>query len=469
MTNAPSAARLGLLRRAGALAFGASAALMADPLVGLVDVAVAGRLGLTHQAALAIGVAAVTFAAWLLNALLFAQTSEVAGAWGAGDRAGAARAVRSGSLAAVLAGGLVALLLVTVAGPLLVAGVSDPVAQQARTYIDIRACGLPLLAFVLAGHGALRGRGDVRGSAVIALGAAALHTAGAVTVLATGLGLPQLALVGVGAQTLAALAIAVRLRSGALLQRGRPNRAELIEGLAALHRAGPLAVRGVGLGVSTSALTAAAASIGPAQAAAHLVTYQVWLLVALALEGWKAATQVIVAQDRVLPPAAQRAQARTLERGAAVLGGVAGLGMLATAPFLPSLLAADAASADAARPLWALAALALAVGSVAFTRDGVQFGLRRYRANAARTLRGCGVWLGAAAAGALTGELTMLWAGFVLGLVVRAIGRVDPDVGRVIHISQRRPPPIGCEPPGHRRRSGDTPDEDGSATLAPPS
>lgn len=296
--------------------------------------------------------------------------------------------MRSGSLAAVLAGGLVALLLVTVARPLLVAGVSDPVAQQARTFIGIRACGLPLLAFVLAGHGALRGRGDVRGSAAIALGAAALHTAGAVTVLVTGLGLPQLALVGVGAQTLAALAIAVRLRSGALLQRGRPNRAELVDGLAALRRAGPLALRGVGLGVSTSALTAAAASIGPAQAAAHLVTYQVWLLVALALEGWKAATQVIVAQDRALPPAVQRAQARTLEGGAAVLGGFAGR-------------------------------------SVAFTRDGVQFGLRRYRANAARTLRGCSVWLGAAAA-AITGELTVLWAGFVLGLVVRAIGRVDP-------------------------------------------
>lgn len=69
---------------------GASAALIADPLVG--QVAVAGRLGLTEQAALAVGVAALTLAAWLLNALLFALTSEVAGAWGAGDRAAAARA-----------------------------------------------------------------------------------------------------------------------------------------------------------------------------------------------------------------------------------------------------------------------------------------------------------------------------------------------------------------------------------------
>jgi Na+-driven multidrug efflux pump len=409
---------------------GASAALVADPLVGLVEVAVAGRLGLTAQAALALGVAAVTLAAWLLNPLLFAQTSEVAGALGAGDRVAAARAVRSGSLAAVLVGGVVALLLVAVAGPLLLAGVTDPVAQQARAYVHIRVGGLPLLAFVLAGHGALRGRGDIRGSAAIALSAAALHAAGAGAVLLTDRGLTELASVGVAAQAIAAMAIAGRLYAGGLLRQGadglRPTRAELAEGLAALRRAGPLALRGVGLGVSTSALTVAAASIGPTQAAAHLVTYQVWLLAALALEGWKAATQVIVAQDLAVPAADLQAQVRSLDRGAAVLGSLAGLGMLATLPFLPALLAADAASADAATPLWALAGLALAAGSIAFTRDGAEFGLRRYRANAVRTLRGCAVWLGAAGVGALTGQLTLLWAGFLLGLLVRAVGRVDP-------------------------------------------
>ncbi len=433
-----ASARPRLLRRAGGLAVGASAALVADPLVGLVDVAVAGRLGLTEQAALAVGVAAVVLAAWLLNALLFAQTSEVAVAWGAGDRAAAARAVRSGSIAAVLAGVVVAVVLVTAALPLLLTGVDDPVAGQARTYVLVRASGLPLLAFVLAGHGALRGRGDVRGSAVIALSAAALHTVGAVGVLAADRGLTGLALVGITAQACAAVALVVRLRSGGLLGRGadvrRPARTELTDGLATLRRAGPLALRGVGLGVATSALTAAAVSIGPTQGAAHLVTYQVWLLVALALEGRKAATQVIVAQDRAAPEVDLAAQVRTLERGAAVLGGLAGVGMLATVAFLPALLAADAASAAAARPLWSLAGLALLVGSVAFTRDGVQFGLHRYRANAVRTLRGCAVWLGAAGVGVLTGELTLLWVGFVLGLVVRAVGRVDlalPDTGRL--------------------------------------
>lgn len=65
-------------RRAGGLAWGASAALVADPLIALVDAAAAGRLGLTSQAALAVGAAGVTSAAWLLNPLLFSQTSEVA-------------------------------------------------------------------------------------------------------------------------------------------------------------------------------------------------------------------------------------------------------------------------------------------------------------------------------------------------------------------------------------------------------
>jgi len=412
------------------LAVGASGALVADPLIALVDVAIAGRLGVTAQAALAVGAAAVTLAAWLLYPLLFAQTSEVANAWGAGDRAAAARAVRSGSAAAVVVGGVVALLLVVIAGPLLLAGVEGTVAQQARAYLQIRASGLPLLAFVLAGHGALRGRGDTRGSAVIALAVAAVHAAAACGVLAAGLGLSALAVVGVGAQFLGAGAIAARLRAGGLLRPSSPSarskRQEMNEGLLALRRAGPLALRGAGLGISTAALTAAAASIGPTQAAAHLVTYQVWLLVALALEGWKAAAQVIVAQDRGSPAAELRADVRALERGAAVVGVLAGLCLLATISFLPGLLAADRASAAAAKPLWVLASLALAVGSIAFTRDGVEFGLRRYRANAGRTLRGCAVWLVAAAAGALTGALPLLWGVFVLGLLVRAGGRVDP-------------------------------------------
>lgn len=409
---------------------GASAALVADPLIALVDVAIAGRLGVTAQAALAVGAAAVTLAAWLLYPLLFAQTSEVANAWGAGDRAAAVRAVRSGSAAAVVVGGVVALLLVVIAGPLLLAGVEGTVAQQARAYLQIRASGLPLLAFVLAGHGALRGRGDTRGSAVIALAVAAVHAAAACGVLAAGLGLSALAVVGVGAQFLGAGAIAARLRAGGLLRPSSPSarskRQEMNEGLLALRRAGPLALRGAGLGISTAALTAAAASIGPTQAAAHLVTYQVWLLVALALEGWKAAAQVIVAQDRGSPAAELRADVRALERGAAVVGVLAGLCLLATISSLPGLLAADRASAAAAKPLWALASLALAAGSIAFTRDGVEFGLRRYRANAGRTLRGCAVWLVAAAAGALTGALPLLWGVFVLGLLVRAGGRVDP-------------------------------------------
>lgn len=421
-------------RRAGGLAWGASAALVADPLIALVDAAAAGRLGLTSQAALAVGAAGVTSAAWLLNPLLFSQTSEVARAWGTGDRGAAARTVRSGSVAAVAAGAVVGSLLVLVIGPLLLAVVDGAVASQARAYLHIRAAGLPVLAFVLAGHGALRGRGDTRGSAVIALSVAALHAVGAAAVLAWGLGLSGLAVVGIVAQALAALAVAARLWSGGLLLRAgsdsRGTKAELVEGWVVLRRAGPLAVRGAALGVSTAALTAAAASMGTAQAAAHLVTYQVWLLVALALEGWKAAAQIIVAQDCHSRPEQLHAHVRSLERGALLLGVSAGLGMLATTVVLPDLLAADRASAAAARPVWVAASLALVFGSIAFTRDGVEFGLRRYRANTRRTLRGCLVWLLAAGLGAVSGQLVLLWAVFVLGLLVRIPGRVGFGAGR---------------------------------------
>ena len=118
-----------------------------------------------------------------------------------------------------------------------------------------------------------------------------------------------------------------------------------------------------------------------------------------------------------------------LDAGATIVNDVSGLvhdpaaaALLATISFLPEQLAADTATAQLARSLWPAAAVALAIGAVAFTRDGIEFGLGRYRDNTVRTLRGCAVWLIAASVAATTRQLVVLWGLFAFGLGVRAYG-----------------------------------------------
>lgn len=415
----------GVGRRAVGLATGAGVALLAEPLTGLADTAAAGRLGVAAQGALVVAAAVVTTTGWLLNPLLFAQTTEIARATARGDELSAARLLRGGLLAAVALGTALGLLLLLCAGPIVAGlGVDLALREPATDYLQVRALALPVLAAVLTGHGALRGTGDVRGSAAIAVGAALVHaTVDVVVVVHTDLGLAGLAAASIVAQLVAAVAMTARLRRHGLLRRsGGPAAGAARAAVRQAWAAGPLALRAIALGIGTIALATAAGRLGAVPAAAHQVTYGVWLAVVLGIEGWKAAAQILVAQATT---ASERvAVVRTLFRGSVLIGTLAGVGMLATLPLLPPLLAADAATTDQVQLLWPLAAASLIVGSVAFTRDGVEFGLGRYRHNLSRTLRGTACWLAGAAVAVVTEEVAWVWCGVLVGLVARALG--DP-------------------------------------------
>lgn len=72
-------------RRILALALPAMGALVSDPMLGLVDTAVVGRLGTEQLAALGLGVAVLATVSWVFNFLVYGTTAAVARAVGAGD------------------------------------------------------------------------------------------------------------------------------------------------------------------------------------------------------------------------------------------------------------------------------------------------------------------------------------------------------------------------------------------------
>lgn len=389
----------------------AGLALLADPLTGLVDTAAAARLGVHAQASLALGAGIATATGWLISPILFALTTEVGQLRARGAHAEARAAVGAMLRLAAGWGALLAVALV-VLGHL---ALDDP---DARSYLLARAVGLPLLAVTLAGYGALRGAAGLRDVTLLALGGVAVHAGVvALAVTATGLGVTGIGLAAAISQATLTAATAWRLRVHDLWPR-RADRDAPTDSRGSAAAVGSLVARALLLGAGTTSMTAAAVSVSPAAGAAHLVVNQAWLVAVLAVEGWKSAAQIMVATTPV--PAARRRVEQHL------LGTATGLGLLAAAALavVPSLvvpaLAADPDVAAGARRIWWLAALALGIGAVAFTRDGIEFGQRRYLPNVARTALGTAVTLLGSVATWLTGELAWMWAALGTGLLLRA-------------------------------------------------
>lgn len=402
-----------ILRSAAMLAGLAGLALLAEPLSGLADTAAAGYLGVDEQSALALGSGVVTATTWLLTPLMFAQTTQIARLRVSGDRAGLQVAVRrSAALAAVWG-------LVLACGVTLFAStfVTD---GDARAYLLMRAAGLPVSAVVLAGYGALRGAGHISDVTALALGGAVIHVAIVVAATASGQGT-----IGIGtASGLAQLAVTV-VGLRVLMRRGLwPRRTTWpVDGLdrwqSSVAAAGLLAVRSSLLGGATLAMTAAAVQSSTVDAAAHLVVYQVWLLVVLAVEGWKSAAQILVSSAR---SDTERAEVeKTALIGSIGLGSVSSAVVFALGPLAVPLLSASEEVQDVVRTIWWLSALSFLVGAVAFTRDGVEFGRGAFGVNLIRIGLGTAITVAGAAATWLTGHLTWMWIGMPLGLLVRAV------------------------------------------------
>jgi Na+-driven multidrug efflux pump len=217
-------------RRIVALALPATVTLLADPIMGLVDTAVVGRLGAAELGALGLAVSVLAAGSWVFNFLVFGTTSAVARAVGGRDLHTAGRRVSHAVQVALLLGTVVGSVLLVLA-PMILRGLGAvrSLLEPATTYLRIRAVGIPFLLLGFVGHGAFRGVSDTRTPLGVAIGANVVNAALTFwLVLGLDMGIAGAAWATVVAEVLTVLAFALLLRRTGCPSQGtgsRPRRA----------------------------------------------------------------------------------------------------------------------------------------------------------------------------------------------------------------------------------------------------
>jgi putative MATE family efflux protein len=414
-------------RRILALAIPAVVTLAADPLLGLVDTAVVGRLGAPELGGLGLAVAVLTAVSWIFNFLVFGTTSTVARAVGAGDREAAGRRVSHAAQVALALGVAVGALLLMAAPQLLAAlGAVDELLDPAVTYLRVRALGVPLLLLGYVGHGAFRGVSDTRTPLGIVV-VANVANAGLTFLLVFGFGLgiagAAWATVAAEAITVAAFAVLLGRTRLPLVGHGRPGRRQL---LAMVVVSRDLFLRTGGLLLGLLAITSAAARTGAVTAAGHQVLYQTFLLVSFLMDGFAIAGQALVGTALGAGREHEARQvARHLLRWGVGGGAVIGALLLAGSGLLPRVLTDDPAVLAVVATTWWFAALGHLVNGPVFALDGVLMGaedfayLRTWTVLAA-VVGGVGGQLAATLGGGLFG----LWVAVQVMMLVRLVSLV---------------------------------------------
>lgn len=381
-----------------ALAVPAFLALVAEPLFLLVDSAVVGRLGVVPLAGLGAASAVLTSVAGLFVFLAYGTTAAVARRMGAGQRREAAEDGWSGIWLALLIGLAAGMVTGGLARPLVTAvGGSPEVIDEASTYLQISALGLPAMLLVLAATGVLRGHLDTRTPlAVATVGFTANAVLNVVLVLGLDLGIAGAAWGTVIAQTGMAVAlIAVVARHGRRVGASMALRPAAVLGSAA--DGVPLLVRTLALRVVLLLTVATAAGFGDVPLAAHQVTATIWSTLVFALDAIAIAAQALTgralgAGDRE----GVRAMTRLMMRWGLWSGVAVGALVAALHRVLPPLFTQD----PDARAAIAAALLAVAVvqpvSGLVFVADGVLIGA------------GDGRWLAVASVVVMLAYLPML-------------------------------------------------------------
>ncbi|MEX2503344.1 MAG: MATE family efflux transporter [Egicoccus sp.] len=411
MTDLPS--RSVRRRRVVALAVPAIATLVADPLLGLVDTAVVGRLGAAELGALGLAVSVLSAVSWIFNFLVFGTTSTVARAVGAGDREAAGRRVSHAVQVALVLGVVIGLALFVVAGPLLrMLGTVEELLPPAVTYLRVRAIGVPLLLLTYVGHGAFRGVSDTKTPMGVVVAANVVNAVlTVVLVFPVGMGIAGAAWATVVAEALTAGALLLLLRRTGLplAGHGRPDRVQLLA-LVVVSR--DLFLRTGGLLMGLLAITAAAGRTGAITAAGHQVLFQTFLLVSFLMDGFAIAAQAIVGTALGAGRIEEaRAYGRDLVTWGIVGGAVLALLLIAGGDVLPRLLTDDPQVLAVIATAWWFAALGHMINGPVFALDGVLMGAEDFAYLRTWTVL-------AAVVGGVAGQLVATFGGGLLGLWV---------------------------------------------------
>ncbi|MEU8306631.1 MATE family efflux transporter [Actinomadura sp. NPDC048955] len=406
------------------LAVPAFGALVAEPLFLLSDSAIVGHLGTAQLGGLGVAGQALNTLVYLCVFLAYGTTAGVARQVGAGDLRGAIRQGIDGMWLAIAIGAA----LIAAGWPLIpwivdAFGASPGVAPYAETYLRVSLFGIPSMLVVLAGTGVLRGLQDTRTPLLVSIGGFSLNLLlNVVFVIGLGWGIAGSAWGTVLAQTgSAAVYVAVVLRAarrhGALV---RPD----WDGLRTSATAGfGLLVRTAALRVVLIVGTSIAARMGDPEIAAYQVGFQVWTLLAFALDAIAIAGQAIT--GRYLGASditATRAVTRRMVWWGVGCGVVFGLAVLVVRPWLPALFTSDGDVRNLLLGSLLLVAVLQPIAGVVFVLDGILIGAGDGAYLAVTTLVATAVFLPAALLVPRTGAgLAGLWGAIGLWMLTRMI------------------------------------------------
>ncbi|GAA4300730.1 putative MATE family efflux protein [Actinomadura luteofluorescens] len=406
------------------LAVPAFGALVAEPLFLLSDSAIVGHLGTAQLGGLGVAGQALNTLVYLCVFLAYGTTAGVARQVGAGDLRGAIRQGIDGMWLAIAIGAV----LIAAGWPLIpwivdAFGASPGVAPYAETYLRVSLFGIPSMLVVLAGTGVLRGLQDTRTPLLVSIGGFSLNLLlNVVFVIGMGWGIAGSAWGTVLAQTgSAAVYVAVVLRAarrhGALV---RPD----WDGLRTSATAGfGLLVRTAALRVVLIVGTSIAARMGDPEIAAYQVGFQVWTLLAFALDAIAIAGQAIT--GRYLGASditATRAVTRRMVWWGVGCGVVFGLAVLVVRPWLPALFTSDGDVRNLLLGSLLLVAVLQPIAGVVFVLDGILIGAGDGAYLAVTTLVATAVFLPAALLVPRTGAgLAGLWGAIGLWMLTRMI------------------------------------------------
>ena len=407
------------------LAIPATLTLMAEPILGVVDTAIAGRIGTVELGALGLATSLLAGLTWVFNFLVFGTTSTVSQALGRGDREAAGRRVAHAAVVAVVIGVVAAVLIAVLAEPIVrVAGAVDDLVDPTVDYLRVRAVGVPFMLVAFVGHGAFRGAGDTRRPLLVVV-AANLVNLGLNIVLVFGLGWD---LIGIAAATVAAEVITAAWLGAMATSRlgfdlsghGLPDRRQ-VAALAVVSR--DLFLRTAALVGAIAVISAAAARVGTETAAAHQVIWQVYLLLSFLLDGLAVASQTIMgraagARDRAL----LRATVTDSIRWALAVGAVLGVVLVAGQDVFVAVFTDDRAVAALVATAWWLPAVAMPLHALVFVLDGLLMGAEDY--GFIRTWTVTGSVLGAVMAQvgvSMGGGLLWLWISYEVVMLLRGV------------------------------------------------
>jgi putative MATE family efflux protein len=355
------------------LALPALGALAAEPLYVLGDTAIVGHVNTRALAGLALGGLLLAETLGFVTVLEYGATAKVSRLFGAGQQR---EALDVGVQATwfALGLGLLALAVIQIlADPALqvLAGGATPAQHEALLWLRIASLGSPFVLITAAGQGWLRGFQDTR-TPFIVLGISNLLSVclSLLLVQGAGMGIEGSAVANVVAQVAAGGTFIVLL-----IRRHAPLAPSLARIRGQLRAARDLALRTASFFAAFTTAAAVAARMGDAQLAAHQIGFQLWILIALALDAIAIAAQSLIGSLLGSGEVdAAWALGRRLLRYGAVFGSAVAVLLVVLHGVIPPLFTNDHRVHQQVGVLWPWLVAMMPFAGVLFALDGVLLG-----------------------------------------------------------------------------------------------